>query len=383
MLINKYKPRKLNEIVGNKIALDRLKDFVSDFNNKKKKAVILYGGYGKTSSVYALANELNYEVVETNASDVRNKDNISDVINNSMKQRSLFKNGKIILIEEVDQFSGLKDRGGVTLLNSLIETSCFPIIMVADNPWDKKISNLRGKSELIEFKELTFYEIFMFLKKIKDKESFKVEDSVIKEIAIKNRGDIRGAINDLDVLRDGDLSLLSDRDKKEDIFHILKIIFQSKNVDKIFGVMDNINLEEFELWLDENLPLEYKGEELVNAYDMMSKADVFKGRIRRMQYWRFLVYVNTFLSVGVALSKKEVRNDFVRYKKSERILKLWRAKMSNSKRDSIAEKISNKIHTSKKKVLREFTYFKIILKNDEELCKEFGFDEEEIKWVLK
>src|SRR3989338_6013400 len=201
MLVNRYKPRKLSEIIGNKIALGKLKDFVSNFNNKKKKAIILYGGYGKTSSVYALANEINYEVVEINASDVRNKDNIHDVINSSMKQKSLFKEGKIILIEEVDQFSGLKDRGGITLLNSVIEKSYFPVIMVADNPWVKKISNLRSKSELIEFKELTFYEIFMFLKKVRDKENFIVDDSVIREIAIKNKGDMRGAINDLGVLR--------------------------------------------------------------------------------------------------------------------------------------------------------------------------------------
>ena len=265
MLVNRYKPRKLSEIIGNKIALGKLKDFVSNFNNKKKKAIILYGGHGKTSSVYALANEINYEVVEINASDVRNKDNIHDVINSSMKQKSLFKEGKIILIEEVDQFSGLKDRGGITLLNSVIEESYFPIIMVADNPWDKKISNLRSKSELIEFKELTFYEIFMFLKKVRDKENFTVDDSVIREIAIKNKGDMRGAINDLGVLRDGDLSLLSDRDKKEDIFHVLKIILQGKSVDRIFEVINNTDLEELELWLDENLGRVYKGEDLVNV----------------------------------------------------------------------------------------------------------------------
>ena len=43
MLVNRYKPRKLSEIIGNKIALGKLKDFVSNFNNKKKKAIILYG----------------------------------------------------------------------------------------------------------------------------------------------------------------------------------------------------------------------------------------------------------------------------------------------------------------------------------------------------
>ena len=385
MLINKYKPKKLNEIVGNKSALDRLKNFVLNFNDKKKNGVILYGGCGKTSSVYALANELNYEIIEVNSSDVRNGSELDKVIGNSIKQKSLFKDGKIILIEEADQFSGLKDKGGVNLLSSFIEKSYFPIIMIADNPWDKKISGLRNKSEIIEFKELTFYEVFMFLKKIRDKENFDVNDSVLKEIAIKNIGDVRGAINDLDVLQSSDLDLLGERDKKEDIFHVLKTIFQSKDVNKIFSAIDNmdVDLNEFELWLDENLHLEYKNEELANAYEKISKADVFKGRISRMQYWRFLVYINTLLGVGVALSKKSVKSGFVRYKRSEKILKMWKAKIVNSKRDSIVEKISKRTHTSKKRVLHEFTYFKIMFKNNEELCDEFGLDKEETEWVLQ
>ena len=70
MLINKYKPKNLNEIYGQSIPLEKLRDVIL-----KKQPALIHGkvGVGKTISVYALANELNYEILEVNASDLRNK----------------------------------------------------------------------------------------------------------------------------------------------------------------------------------------------------------------------------------------------------------------------------------------------------------------------
>ena len=55
---------------------------------------------------------------------------------------------------------------------------------------------------------------------------------------------------------------------------------------------------------EENIPEEYQGEELARAYELLAKADVFKGRIYKQQYWRFLVYENFFLSYGMSSAKK-------------------------------------------------------------------------------
>ena len=66
-------------------------------------------------------------------------------------------------------------------------------------------------------------------------------------------------------------------------------------------------LDEIILWVEKNLPMEYEGEELARAFDLLSKVDVFKGRIYKQQYWRFLVYENAFLSYGISSSKKQVK----------------------------------------------------------------------------
>ncbi|MFC1752637.1 AAA family ATPase [Thermoproteota archaeon] len=73
---NTYVPKKLKDVEGQEGPLEQLKKFVDTFKRQRKKAVLVYGdsGCGKTSAVYALANEMNLEVFELNASDFRNKD---------------------------------------------------------------------------------------------------------------------------------------------------------------------------------------------------------------------------------------------------------------------------------------------------------------------
>jgi len=113
LFIDKYKPGKLNEVISNELATARLKSFV--LRNPGGRGLLLHGpsGSGKTCSVYALALELGFEVVEVNASDYRNKENISSIVRGASEQRSLFSSDKLVLIDEVDNISGTKDRGGM------------------------------------------------------------------------------------------------------------------------------------------------------------------------------------------------------------------------------------------------------------------------------
>ena len=141
------------------------------------------------------------------------------------------------------------------------------------------------------------------------------------------------------------------------------------------------------LWIDENLPKEYTNpEELAAAYDCLSKADVFLGRIRRWQHWRFLVYANALATAGVATAKKEKYQKFVPYTPTTRILKLWRAKMKYMKRKAIAEKIADKTHISTRKAIQDMVPFvKAIFerrgRQAESLSSYFGFDMEEVEWL--
>jgi replication factor C large subunit len=396
--IRKYQPKSLKDVKGQDSAVKQLEDFVTNFKKQKKKATIAYGqsGTGKTATVHALANDLNYEILEVNASDFRNKDIINSVIGTAINQRSLFFKGKIILVDEIDGLSGMKDRGGVSALAKLISDSPVPIIMTSDNPYEKKLSDLRKKSELVQFRTLAYTTIFNVLKSIADEEKIKYKEEELKTLARRAGGDLRAAINDLQSLtQDGkltkeDLEQLSDREKKESIISALTKVFKTTDPSIAIKAYNNVeeDLNKINLWVDENLPKEYtKPQDLARAYDFISKADVMNRRIKRWQHWRFLVYINAYLSAGIAVSKDEKYKGFVSYKPTTRILKLWQAKMKYMKRTSIASKIAEKTHSSTKRAIKDtLPYLKPIFKNKKmggQLAEELDLNEEELEWLKK
>lgn len=185
--------------------------------------------------------------------------------------------------------------------------------------------------------------------------------------------------------------MIGQRRQTENVLQSLTKIFKTTDINVAKTAFDecDIDTDEQFLWLEENIPLEYeKSEDIYNAYNYLSKADVFRGRIRRQQNWHFLATINSLLTCGVALSKSEKYKKFVSYKRSQRILSMWMLNNANAKRKSISEKIALKTHMSKKGVFREsISYYKMIAKKDKDflnsLVNEFELDEDEAAWMVK
>jgi len=396
----KYKPKKTSEIIGQDTAGRKLKNFVVNFKRQKKNAVLVYGpsGVGKTVSVHALANELDLEILEVNASDVRNAEQINSMIGSAAGQMSLFSKGKIILVDEVDGLSGTKDRGGLLAITKLIEKSSFPLILTITNPWDYKFNKLRRKTEMIEFSPLDYSDVFEILKEICDNEKIKYDELVLKGLARRAGNDARAAINDLETLSietkeltKKNLEELGERNQQDTILNALFKIFKTTDPKIAISAFDNVkeNLDEQLLWLDENLPKEYTNpKDLAKAYDKLSKADVFNRRIKRWQHWRFLVYINALITAGIAVSKDEKYKTRVEYKPTGKLLKLWWAKQKSMKKKAIAQRIAEKTHTSTKEVLKiTLPYLQVSFKKNKdfrnELINELDLSKEEVEWLRK
>ncbi len=398
-LIQKYRPKSTKDIEGQDEQISKLQDFIVNYQKQKKKAALIYGssGVGKTSSVCSIAQEIGYEVIEVNASDFRNAEQINQKVGNAIKQRSLFAPGKIILVDDVDGLSGQQDRGGLQEIIRLMEKSTFPIILTVQDPFDNKFSTLRSKSNMIHFNSLDHNSIFKILKRIAEKEKIGYDEETLKSFARRSGGDARGAINDFQTITQGkkelkkeDFEDISDRVRTEKIMTALNKIFKTTDMKIAINALENVEEDTSEqfLWIDENLPKEYTNpKDLARAYDMISKADVFNRRIRRWQHWRFLVYVNALLSAGIASAKDEKYRNFVEYKPTGRILKIWWANQKQAKKKAIAEKIASKTHSSKKDILKNtISYIPLMFKNKEmkkSIISELDLNEEEIEWVEK
>ena len=398
-LTHAYAPKTTKEISGQNDAVSKLKEFIINHKRQKKKSALIYGpsGTGKTCSVYAIADETGYEVIEVNASDFRNAEQINQKVGNAIKQQSLFARGKIILVDEIDGLSGREDRGGVQAITKLIENSAFPIVLTATNPFDNKFSSLRSKSNMVEYKALDYLSVFNILKNICEKEKIKHEDEVLKILCRRCGGDARAAINDLQLLAQEKKELtkeslqeLSERNRTDSIMTALNKIFKTTDLKIAISAFDNVDedLNEQLLWIDENLPKEYtKPEDLARAYGMLSKADVFSRRIKRWQHYRFLVYINALITAGIASAKGEKYKNLVGYKPTGRILKLWWANQRLAKKKEIAGKIAEKTHSSKKEILKStMPYLPIMFKNREmrkDIINYLSLNEEEVEWLNK
>jgi replication factor C large subunit len=391
----KHRPKTFEEVKGQDEAIKKIKDFLENFNignltRKQKKALLLHGtpGTGKTTLAHVSAYEYNAEIFELNASDFRNKEKINEILRPAMEQMSLTKKTKIILVDEADGISGYQDRGGITELISLIESSKFPIIITANDAWSQKLSPLRKNCEIVEIKEIDYKIIREVLEQILKKENKVIEHDSLTKISVKSAGDLRAAINDLQTISeminsDYENIEFDQRNKELDIFNALKKIFQQKPTEELLGIYDKVNmpLDEIFLWIEENIPYEYKGRELAKAYDKLSRADVFKGRIYKQQYWRFLVYENILLSYGISASKKDSKYGFTKYKKPTRILKIWMNNQRTAKKKSIAEKYAKIVHVGQKRAMYEFPIIKQIINSNQKIAKELKLSEEEIEYL--
>jgi replication factor C large subunit len=387
----KYRASGFLEFKGQNTAVQEVKSFFQTFNSEStvKKALLLHGptGVGKTSLAYAVKNELDLEIFELNASDFRNKEQLQLKLKPASEQKSLFKKSKVILVDEVDGLSTYGDHGGLIELCSLIEDTKFPIIITANDIWDQKFNALRSKCKLIPLKDLDYKTISLILQEIAKKENLNLDNQIIVSIAIRSKGDVRAAINDLQVISSdhnplAEYNFADERNKEVEIFDAIKFVFKNMLSEETTKIYDSVNmpLDKIFLWIEENIPYEYKGEELYKAYEALSLADVFRGRVMRQRYWRFLVYQNIFLSAGIALSKTKPKIGYTHYQKPTRILKIWMSNNKNAQKKTIVAKYAEAIHCSKKKAQKEFSLIVPVLKNPN-IQKELKLSEQEIEYL--
>lgn len=341
-----------------------------------KAAVLLEGqpGIGKTSIVYALANDLNMEVIETNASDTRTRDALEKKLKETTKSRSIMDfivqtKEKLILIDEVDGIYGNNDRGAVPTIISLIQKTQFPIIMCS-NEYKQSLSSLYNKIRRFEVHPLSNDEVIKIAKSILRKEGIKgMSEDDLKLIADKNNGDLRGVINDLQGIsqgmQKGDVELLGSlrRDSTEEIFALIRELFQ--NVTTLREARDLTDKSDVDYnflykWVSENLPTFMKqNENIANAYENLSLADEIFGRIRKNMFWSLLPYFYDLFAGGVVISGKEPKTQGFRRVVFPRFSARGRS-LSIAER-SLVEKIQAKYDVSQTEIIQDFLPFLRIL----------------------
>jgi len=391
----KHKPKTLTEVVGNEEAIEKLVSWVKSWDKgiPKRRAVFLYGppGIGKTVSVEALANDLNMELVERNASDYRTEEAVQRFAGLASQSGTLFGKKRLILFDELDGITGREDRGGVGAITLIVKSALVPIVLIANNAYDPRLASLRFYCELIEFKKPPAGDVMKHLSRICKREDIAADDAALKFIAQRSEGDVRSAVNDLQMLAQGkktltyeDVSWLAYRDRKEAIFNVLRLIFYGKSAESARHAVDMADVDPDMLfeWVYENLPYHLRDpHDLANAMGSLATADLYRGRIKASQNWMLTRYVVDFMTAGVAMARERTQPvGFVPLRFPERIRQLSKTRSERQMQAQIGLKIKKRCHISANSAKKEILpYLRIIFESDAKmaagLVKWLDFDE--------
>ena len=376
--VEKYRPKKIEDIVGNEEAKAT---FIEWLKNKRrsKKAALLYGspGVGKTALVNAAAKEFGFIIIEMNASDTRSEKAINEIAKPAtsfvaLDTFSAESKGNLLFLDEVDGIAGNEDRGGVGAIIKIVEESQVPVIMAANDPDIDKLRPLKKVCLLIRFHQIRIPLIIALLQKICLLEHVKAEFEALERIAQNSSGDVRSAINDLQslgeenkVLTLQDTLMLSSRNKDISMDETLRGFFSAKSVADSSSLLfrSSIDYDEFIMSVSDNLPRRYTNpDELAAAYDLVSQADVFRGRIGT-EYWHLLKYFFNALSEAAAVAPESYKH-FEFISPPIRIITLFWTKGKRTMLDAVCGKIGAQCHVSHSIAKHDFVPFiKIMLQN--------------------
>ncbi len=358
--VEKYRPKKIEDIVGNEEAKASFVEWLKS-KRRTKKAILLYGppGVGKTALVNAAAKEFGFTVIEMNASDTRSEKAINEVAKPAtayiaLDSFSVGSKGNLLFLDEVDGIAGNEDRGGVGAIVKIVEQSRVPVIMAANDPDLDKLRPLKKVSMLVRFQQVRIPRIIVLLQKICLLERVKAEFEALERIAQNSRGDVRSAINDLQSLSEEDHVLtlqdtvmLSSRNKDVTMDETLRAFFSAKSIEEVSTLLrySSVDYDDFLLSVSDNLPKRYTDpDELATAYNFVSQADVFRGRIGT-ENWHLLKYFFNSLAEAAAVAPESYK-PFQFISPPIRIITLFWTKGKRTTLNNICAKIGAQCHVS-------------------------------------
>ena len=197
----KYRPKNLDEVVGQKHVTERLKAYVSS-NNMPHLLLTGPAGTGKTTCSLALAKEMfgdewKGNFIELNASDERGIDVVRGKIKEFARTAPLGSaEFKIIFMDEAD---ALTSDAQAALRRTMEKFSKICRFILSCNYSSKIIDPIQSRCAVFRFKPLSKEDVSEFLNKIVANEGISIDDDAMGALVHVARGDMRRAVNSLQV----------------------------------------------------------------------------------------------------------------------------------------------------------------------------------------
>jgi replication factor C large subunit len=316
MWSEKHRPKKVEQMVGNeKARLDALKWLTGWVSGSKPLLLIGPPGTGKTTLVNTLARQFDYDLVEMNASDTRNKDILQERIAPLFQNTGIFGRKIMLFLDEVDGISGREDSGGLDTLVDLMKEPTIPVIMAA-NEKSTKIKDLAKVCKAVEFSPVPPRLLMLFLDHVLKSEGAKLGPGDRISIVNNSGGDIRSMLNSAQSRAAG-YSTVSNRDVVDvDIVDAINGYFSTTDMQQAMqllskadasysdpryeGMTAEARRKDMIAALFSSIVSSHVGhDDLAAMLDVLSRADMMVGRAGRMRQWRLLRHVTRMIASGL------------------------------------------------------------------------------------
>ena len=291
MWSEKYRPKHILDLIGNEEAR---KLFVEWFAKWKKgvKPLLLVGppGIGKTTMANLSAKHFGYDLISLNASDVRNKKNIHEILQPVLGNQSVL-GLPMIFIDEGDGIHGRSDYGGVEALINILKESTVPIILAANNHSSDKMKKIKKSVTTIELRPLSPRLLLLHMNTILQKENAKISPGKLMKLITDSNGDIRSMINSAQALVTGFEPPTEKSFEALDVEEGINAFYKAKSIDEARSILYSMRIdprEKINAFYSSVITSKLSANDLEKFLSIISEADILYGRIMKTQQWRLL-----------------------------------------------------------------------------------------------
>ena len=376
MWSEKYRPQNISDMVGNEEPRAAIMEWFVKWK-KGTKPLLIVGppGIGKTTIAFLLAKKFGYDMIGLNASDVRSKSRLNEILTPVLGNVSVL-GSPMIFVDEVDGIHGRGDYGGAAALVDILKKPNAPILLAANYDDSDKMKSIKKTVTTISFKKIPPRLLRVYLDNILQKENEKLSPGSLIKVIDKSKGDIRSMINLTQSLITGFNPQTETSFETINIEDGINAFFKANSVEEARGVLYSIQIdprEKINAFYSSVITSDLDSTTLAKYLEIISNADMLFGKIMKTQNWRLLRYLDSIL---LSLYEKDSSARYTQYNLSWPLLN--RLRWDGAKIKAIGSTLSKKLHVSNSTFATFFFPLILSLKKNDSIELEFEETYEEL-----
>ena len=376
MWSEKYRPKNILDLIGNEDARNSFVEWLTKWK-KGTKPILLVGppGIGKTTLANLAAKQFDYDLISLNASDVRSKKNIQEILSPVLGNETIF-GIPMIFIDEVDGIHGRADYGGTEAIIKILKESTVPIVLAANSDLSDKMKSIKKNTRVIQFRPLSPRLLRFYLNKILQLENAKISSDSLMKLVAESNGDIRSMINFAQALVTGFNPPTEKSFESLDIEESINTFYKANSIDEARSILYSLRIdprEKINAFYSSVIGSSISTDDMQRFLQIISTADMLYGKIMKTQQWRLLRYLDAIL---LGLYKKDLPIRYSKYNLSWPVLN--RIRWDGAKIKSLIGSFAKNMHVSKSTFSTLYFPFLLYCIKNKKIDLEFDESLEEI-----